>query len=84
LGGKKDARGENYTLIFNNLLNYSLFLKVWKTANVAILKQNKDKALPVSYKPISLTNISKIFEIIINDQIVSLCRTKNIIPGSQF
>jgi len=76
----------NYTIIFNNLLNYSFFPKVWKTAKVvAILKQNKDKALPASYRPISLLpNISKIFETIINDQIVYLCKTKNIIPESQF
>jgi len=76
----------NHTIIFNNLLNYSFFPKEWKTAKViAILKQDKDKALPANYRPISLLpNISKIFETIINDQIVFLCGTKNIIPESQF
>jgi len=32
----------NYTIIFNNLLNYSLFLSKWKTTKiVAILKKDK-------------------------------------------
>jgi len=66
-------------------LNYSLFPENWKVAKViAILKKDKDKALP-SIRPISLLpNISKIFETIINDKIVTFCRIMDIIPESQF
>jgi len=76
----------NYTIIFNNLLNYSLFPPKWKTAKiVAILKKNKDKSTPASYRPISLLpNINKIFETIINDNISLFCRENNIIPKCQF
>jgi len=64
----------------------SLFPENWKVAKViAILKKDKDKTLPSIYRPISLlSNISKIFETIINDKIVTFCRTMNIIPESQF
>ncbi|KAL6255580.1 hypothetical protein P5V15_012827 [Pogonomyrmex californicus] len=38
----------NYTIIFNNLLNYSFFLENWKTTKViAILKKDKDHNLQV-------------------------------------
>jgi len=76
----------NYTIIFNNLLNYSLFPSKWKTAKiVAILKKDKSKTVPTSYRPISLLpNISKIYETIINDNISNFCRENNIIPECQF
>lgn len=76
----------NYTIIFNNLLNYSLFPDSWKKAKVvAILKKNKDIESPASYRPISLLpNISKIFEIIINDRIARFCKENDIIPECQF
>jgi len=76
----------NYTVIFNNLLNYSWFPHKWKTAKVvAILKKDKNKMSPTSYRPISLLpNISKVFETIINDHITNFCRDNNIIPESQF
>lgn len=76
----------NYTVIFNNLLNYSLFPDIWKTAKVvAILKKNKNKEIPESYRPISLLpNISKIFETVINDRIISFCKKNNVIPECQF
>jgi len=74
----------NYTIIFNNLLNYSLFPSKWKTAKiVAIIKKNKDKF--ASHRLISLLpNITKIFETIINDNITNFCRENNIIPECQF
>lgn len=76
----------NYAIIFNNLLNYSLFPENWKKAKVvAIFKKNKDKYSPASYRPISLLpNISKIYETIINNRIITHCDHNDIIPESQF
>lgn len=76
----------NYTIIFNNLLNHSIFPDRWKTAKVvALLKKNKDKEAPASYRPISLLpNNSKVFEIIINNRINDFCQKEHIIPDCQF
>jgi len=42
------------------------------TKVVIILKKDKDKNMPSNYQPISLLpNVSKVFEIIINDKIVT-------------
>ncbi|XP_018317745.1 uncharacterized protein [Mycetomoellerius zeteki] len=58
----------------------------WKTAKVvALLKKNKDKEAPASYRPISLLpNNSKVFEIIINNRINDFCQKEHIIPDCQF
>jgi len=73
----------NYVILFNNLLNYSLFPETWKV--VAILKKDKNKNMPTSYRPISLLpNISKVFETIINDKTVHFFNINDIIPESQF
>lgn len=61
----------NYSILFNNLLNYRIFPSHWKKAKVvAILKKEKDRSSPLSYRPSSLLpNISKVYEMIINDAI---------------
>lgn len=75
-----------YTILFNNLLNNNAFPDKWKLAKVVtIKKKNKDKRKPDSYRPISLLpNISKVYECIINDQIIKFCIENDIIPESQF
>lgn len=41
----------NYTILFNNILNYAFFPDEWKIAKViAILKKDKDKTSPTSYR----------------------------------
>lgn len=75
-----------FTIIFNNLLNYRLFPSIWKKAKViAILKKGKDPTDISNYRPISLlSNIGKIFEMLINDAIVEFCNNHNIIPDNQY
>ncbi|CAK9832686.1 Probable RNA-directed DNA polymerase from transposon X-element [Anthophora retusa] len=75
-----------YSILFNNCLNASYFPTIWKTAKlITIKKKNKDGSDPNNYRPISLLpNISKVFETSINDAIVGLCRSRDIIPETQF
>lgn len=75
-----------YAILFNNLLNYRYFPPHWKKAIVVpILKKNKENANPLNYRPISLLpNISKVYEMIINDAILAVCSEKDILPENQF
>lgn len=74
------------TNIFNACLKLSYFPKKWKTANIlAFKKPNKDKSLPVSYRPISLLNtMSKIFEIIILNRFLKFENDNKILIDEQF
>ncbi|XP_015440401.1 PREDICTED: RNA-directed DNA polymerase from mobile element jockey-like [Dufourea novaeangliae] len=73
-------------ILFNNAINHHYFPKIWKKAEVLpILKKGKIPCDPSSYQPISLTpSISKVFESVINTNIVDFCNTNNIIPDYQF
>lgn len=75
-----------YTILFNNLLNYRIFPTHWKKAKViAILKKDKDSSNPLNYRPISLLpNISKVYEMVINDAILKVCNHNNTLPENQF
>lgn len=76
------------TNIFNACLKLSYFPKKWKTANIlAYKKPNKDKTLPVSYRPISLLNTmskNKIFEKIILNRILKFENENKILIDEQF
>lgn len=75
-----------YLILINNMLNNSYFPDKWKTAILRpLLKKDKDPALPVSYRPISLLpNMSKVYEIVLNQSINRISLEKNIIPNEQF
>lgn len=75
-----------FTILFNNLLNYAHFPDHWKKAKImSIPKKGKDNSDPNNYRPISLlSNIGKVYERIINDRILTVCRNKEIIPENQF
>lgn len=75
-----------YAILFNNLLNHKFFPPHWKKAKVvAILKKDKDSSNPLNYRPISLLpNIGKVYEMVINDAILSVCTNNNVMPESQF
>ncbi|XP_076482644.1 uncharacterized protein LOC143304841 [Bombus vancouverensis nearcticus] len=75
-----------YTVLFNNALNNTYFPRKWKKAKlIAITKKDKDGSSPANLRPISLLpNISKVFEIIINNPLTSFCTKNNIIPENQF
>ena len=67
-----------YTVLFNNALNNTYFPKKWKKAKlIAITKKNKDGSSPANLRPISLLpNISKVYEMIINNPRSSLLLKK--------
>uniref|UniRef100_A0A6V7L4A0 Reverse transcriptase domain-containing protein n=1 Tax=Bracon brevicornis TaxID=1563983 RepID=A0A6V7L4A0_9HYME len=76
----------NLAIIINNALNINYFPTSWKTALVIpILKKNKNKTDPASYRPISLTtSLSKIYEIVINKAINHQVTALNILPDNQY
>lgn len=75
-----------YCTLFNNMLNNAHFPHIWKTAKVVLLpKKDKNPEDPKNIRPISLLpNISKIFEICINNVINRVCEEKHIINEKQF
>ncbi|XP_017882371.1 uncharacterized protein LOC108626291 [Ceratina calcarata] len=76
----------NYTILFNNLLNWGYFPNKWKTAKVIVLVKKRDKPIePDNLRPISLLPvISKIYERIINRTLTTTILKKEIIPEQQF
>ena len=78
---------ETITVIFNKCLKLGYFPDTWKTAVVRIIpKPNKqDYSHHKSYRPISLTsNMSKVFERIIKEEIMHHAQTANILSNHQF
>lgn len=75
-----------YTVLFNNALNNMYFPKKWKKAKlIAIIKKDKNGSSPSNLRPISLlSNISKVFEVVINNSLASFCSKNNVIPENQF
>lgn len=73
-------------VILSNALNRYYFPSIWKCGKVLpIFKKGKNPSEPVSYRPISLTpSISKVYEVLINRQIVTICEQKKVIPDNQF
>lgn len=76
----------SYCTLFNNILNNSYFPYAWKEAKVVILpKKGKDSSNPTNLRAISLLpNISKVFEVCVNNIIVKLCKKNDIINNRQF
>lgn len=75
-----------YSSLFNNMLNNSYFPNNWKKAKVVLLpKKNKDMSNPKNIRAISLLpNISKIFEMCVNDNIIKFCSEKGLTNEKQF
>lgn len=75
-----------YCTLFNNMLNNSYFPHAWKLAKVVVLpKKDKDTSNPKNLRAISLLpNISKVYEICINKNILKFCENKNLINDNQF
>lgn len=71
-----------YSVLFNNALNWKYFPRDWKHAKVIALKKpGKDDKKLDNYRPISLlSNIGKIYEVIINKALLKICDDKEIIP----
>ncbi|XP_074112249.1 uncharacterized protein LOC141535960 [Cotesia typhae] len=75
---------KDYTVIINNSFNLSYYPTRWKrTKVIPIKKKNKDHSVPASNRPISLTNnLSKIYEKLIKDQLMSHADENKIIPDT--
>lgn len=68
------------------MLNLQYFPDAWETTNILPLyKKEKPANQPSSNRPISLTpNISKVYEVVINNSILEHCEKDKIIPDNQF
>lgn len=75
-----------YCKLFNNMLNNSYFPRAWKMAKVVVLpKKGKDISNPKNLRAISLLpNISKVFEICINNNLIKHCKRRKLINDKQF
>lgn len=62
------------------------FSNKWKKAKmIVILKKDKDKSSPSSYRPIGiLSNIGKVYEMFTNNIISQYCTQNSIIPENQY
>jgi hypothetical protein len=71
--------------LFKQSLNTGEFPQSWKSASVTPIFKNGLKLDPNSYRPISLLPcISKIFEIIVNDQLMTHLETNKLLSPYQF
>ena len=71
-------------LIFENILNSSIYPEVWKLANVTPIYKKGDKQSIVNYRPISLLPIcGKIFEKIMFNNLYSYLNVNNLITKNQ-
>lgn len=77
---------QDYCTLFNNMINNSYFPNIWKKAKVVVIpKKDKDITNPRNLRPISLLpNISKIFEMCINNTISTTCKNNDLISDRQF
>lgn len=75
-----------YCKLFNNMINNSYFPQFWKEAKVVIVpKKDKDTSNPKNLRPISLLpNISKVFEMCVNNIILKTCDEKKLANEKQF
>ncbi len=71
--------------IFNAIIDVGYIPNAWKNANIILLlKPNKDKKHPSSYRPISLLScIGKVLEKIIKQRMVKELNERNILPIHQ-
>jgi hypothetical protein len=73
------------TTAFNNSINKQIYPSTLKLTRIAAIFKNKDKTLPENYRPISiLPIIAKIFDTLINDQLISHLLTNNILSKYQY
>ena len=70
--------------VFNESMEKTIIPKDWKDANVAAIFKKGKKNDPANYRPVSLTsNIGKIFEKVIKEEITSFLEKNNLIRESQ-
>ena len=71
--------------LFNNLFEIGHFPDLWKIAHItAIYKRSGSKASKTNFRPISiLPTLSKIFESVIHERLLSHCKENSIITEKQ-
>ncbi|CAF3301997.1 unnamed protein product [Rotaria sp. Silwood2] len=76
---------QHLTTLFNHILNMGYIPSGWKNANIILLlKPNKDKQQPSSYRPISLLScLGKLLEKIIKQRLMVILERRNILPEHQ-
>lgn len=76
----------DYCTLFNNMINNSYYPRDWKKAKVVVVpKKDKDSSKPENLRPISLLpNISKVFEMCVNNTLSKLCLLNNLTNDKQF
>ncbi|CAF4326292.1 unnamed protein product [Rotaria magnacalcarata] len=76
---------QHLTKLFNKILKQGYTPTKWKTVNIIlVLKPNKDKEHPSSYRPISLLSyLGKLLEKIIKQRLMLEFERRNILPEHQ-
>lgn len=71
--------------MYNIIWKTNQFPEIWREATVIpILKQNKDKTNPQSYRPISLTStLCKLMEKVINQRLIWFLEANHLLSNSQ-
>ena len=73
------------TTLFNNAINENRYPDALKTTKIIELYKSKNKTLPINYRPISLLPIiAKIFDTIINNQLMKHLTENNILSPTQY
>ena len=76
---------EHLTMLFNSVVEIGYIPSMWEKANIILLlKPNKDKQQPSSYRPISLLScLGKLLERIIKQRLMLELNNRNILPQHQ-
>ncbi|CAF3555825.1 unnamed protein product [Rotaria socialis] len=76
---------DHLTLLFNSIVDVGYIAIMWKKANIILLlKPNKGKQQPSSYRPISLLScLGKLLERIIKQRLLLELNARNILPQHQ-
>jgi len=73
------------TYLVNTMISSAQFPNMFKSAFISPIFKRGDKNLPNNYRPIAtLHNLSKVFERVIYNRILSFCSKFNILPDYQF
>ena len=78
--------GPPLAVLFNRSVAEGVFPSAWKEAFVSpILRMGKDPSVSSSYRPIALlSNVSKVFERLVYNQLVRHCLENDLVPDEQF
>ena len=71
--------------IFNEMIEFSIYLDWMKLAKITALYKKGDRNLPENYRPISLiSSLSKVFEKLLLKRMMSFCSKHKILTSAQF